>query len=114
MTYLVADDDENTADSDAAMLTFTITVLADTAPSFAATVADQIYTEGELVDLMLPEASGGNGPLTYSLRPAVPGLTFDPATRTLSGTADHGRDLVHDLSGGGWGRQHRTTATPPS
>ena len=87
MTYLAADDDENTADSDAATLTFTIIVLPDTAPSFAATVADQIYTEGEVVDLMLPEAGGGNGLLSYSLQPEVPGLTFDPATRTLSGTA---------------------------
>ncbi len=31
-------------------------------------------------------ALGGNGPLTYELRPAIPGLTFDPAARTLRGT----------------------------
>ena len=35
----------------------------------------------------MPAASGGNGPLTYALTPAPPaGLTFDAATRTLSGT----------------------------
>ncbi len=34
----------------------------------------------------LPEASDGDGTLSYTLSPDVPGLTFDPATRTLSGT----------------------------
>ena len=34
----------------------------------------------------LPAASGGDGPLTYALAPGVPGLTFDPAARRLSGT----------------------------
>ena len=60
---------------------------SDTAPAFAVTVADQTYTEGEAVSpLTLPEASGGNGTLSYSLAPTVPGLTFVTATRTLSGT----------------------------
>ena len=59
----------------------------DTAPAFAVTVADQTFTEGEPISpLTLPEASGGNGPLSYSLAPTVPGLTFAAATRTLSGT----------------------------
>ena len=91
MTYQAADADDNTAASDAATLTFTITVQKpeplDTAPAFAATVADQTYTEGDAISpLTLPEASGGNGALSYSLMPAVPGLMFDAATRTLSGT----------------------------
>ena len=40
-----------------------------------------------IADVMLPEASGGSerGELTYSLTPAVPGLTFDAAARVLSG-----------------------------
>ena len=61
----------------------------DTAPSFAGTVANQSYTEGEAITpLTLPSASGGEGPLTYSLHPTppAPGLMFDPATRVLSGT----------------------------
>ena len=59
----------------------------DTAPAFAVTVADQTYIEGEPISpLTLPEASGGNGPLSYSLAPTVPGLTFAAATLTLSGT----------------------------
>ena len=38
-------------------------------------------------DLVLPEASGGTAPLTYSLSPALPaGLAFDAATRTIAGT----------------------------
>ena len=59
----------------------------DTAPAFAVTVADQTYTEGAPISaLTLPEASGGDGPLSYSLASTVPGLTFAAATRTLSGT----------------------------
>ena len=36
---------------------------------------------------MLPEVTGGTPPFTYSLAPDLPvGLTFDAATRTISGT----------------------------
>ena len=62
---------------------------ADTSPSFAAGSGpgDQSYTVGTAIDaLTLPAASGGDGTLTYSLSPAVPGLSFDPATRRLTGT----------------------------
>ena len=91
ISYQVQEGDSNTAASDAATLAFTITVQEptppDTAPAFAVTVADQTYTEGEAISpLTLPEASGGNGTLSYSLTPTVPGLTFVAATRTLSGT----------------------------
>ena len=41
---------------------------------------------GQAVSATLPEAMGGEEGLVYSLSPAVPGLTFDPATRVLSGT----------------------------
>ena len=59
---------------------------------------DQRYEAGvEIEPLQLPEATGGTPPLTYALmthtpeprtrRGAdVPGLSFDPDTRTLSGT----------------------------
>ena len=33
-----------------------------------------------------PQAEGGDGELSYSLAPVVPGLTFDPQLRRLSGT----------------------------
>ena len=64
---------------------------ADTAPSFAAgaTVADQSYAVGADVRLTLPEASGGDGALRYTLGPEVPpGLSFDAAARILSGTPE--------------------------
>ena len=41
----------------------------------------------EISPLVLPLVTGGTGSLTYSLSPDPPaGLTYDPATRTLSGT----------------------------
>ena len=61
----------------------------DTSPGFAgdAGPGDQTYTVGTAIDtLTLPEASGGDGTLTYSLSPEVPGLSFDAAARELTGT----------------------------
>ena len=83
MTYTVAD-----ADNDTDSLSFTITVnAADTAPSFSTSQANLSYTENSPVSVVdLPAATGGNGSLTYSLAPSVPGLTFTAATRRLSGT----------------------------
>ena len=63
------------------------TSVADTAPTFSGIVADQSYTKGEAIAaLTLPSASGGEEPLSYSLRPVPSGLTFNSATRVLSGT----------------------------
>ena len=84
MAYEVTD-----ADGATATLTFNISVEEeDVAPSFGgATVDNQMFSAGVAIDaLELPAASSGNGDLTYSLRPVPPGLTFDPASRTLSGT----------------------------
>ena len=69
----------------------TITVMAggaaDTMPTFSVSFfADQAFTTGTPVNLTLPAATGGDGALTYSLTPAIPGLTLDPTTRVLSGT----------------------------
>ena len=75
------------ADGDATRLTFTVTV-APGRPSFDnVSVPDQFYTEGTAITpFVLPEATGGNNPLTYALSPAPPnGLTLDLATRRLSG-----------------------------
>ena len=59
----------------------------DIAPTFTRAASDQSYTVGEAIrPLVLPEAVGGNGALSYELRPEVPGLSFDPGARTLSGT----------------------------
>ncbi len=52
----------------------------------AATVADRSYLPDRAIQpLALPAAAGGSGPLTYSLSPEVPGLTFDAGARTLTG-----------------------------
>ena len=47
-----------------------------------------LHVVGQRVEgVVLPEATGGTAPLTYSLSPTLPtGLTFDPATRTIAGT----------------------------
>ena len=61
----------------------------DAPPSFAGVQGpgDRAYTSGTAIAAVtLPAAGGGDGALTYSLAPNVPGLTFDPATRRLSGT----------------------------
>ena len=64
----------------------------DLMPTFDASVPPQHYTEGDPVPpLVLPLAKGGDGPLVYGLAPAPPpGITFDPGSRTLSGTPSSG------------------------
>ena len=69
--------------------TFTITVEPpDTMPSFAtgSGPGNQTYTVGTAIDtLILPEAIGGDGTLTYSLSPSVAGLAFNARARQLTG-----------------------------
>ncbi|MDE0227335.1 MAG: hypothetical protein OXJ62_00590 [Spirochaetaceae bacterium] len=36
--------------------------------------------------MVLPSAAGGTGPLSYTLGPTIPGLTFEARERTLRGT----------------------------
>ena len=57
------------------------------APTFGSqTASDQTFALCADVSLQLPEATSGNGTLTYTLTPAIPGLTFDADARVLSGT----------------------------
>ncbi len=52
-------------------------------------IANREYTVGDAVSITLPAATGGSTRLVrlgYSLEPEVPGLSFDPVARTLSGT----------------------------
>ena len=86
ITYTATDRDGN-----AARRTFTIAILAEavTVLAFAedAAVADQTYAAGTAItDLVLPEAMGGAGDLRYHLLTLPAGLSFNGATRTLSGT----------------------------
>ena len=55
---------------------------------FQGSVDDQVvYVTGwPITPLILPPASGGTGPVSYTLGPPIPGLTFDAQERTLSGT----------------------------
>ena len=74
-------DDESTGP-----YTLSIEFVADTEPQFDESgPGDQSHALGADVSLTLPSASGGNGSLTYSLTPEVPGLSFDPVTRQLTG-----------------------------
>ena len=85
MTYTVTDTD---GDTDSLGFTITVEAMDDSEPGFdTATIADQAYTAGTAIGaLTLPEASGGDGTLSYSLSPSVPGLAFDAAMRRLTGT----------------------------
>ena len=82
--------------NDTATLTFAITVAGEgTVPVFAedASINAQTYTVGAaIVDWVLPEASGGDGELTYSVSSLPAGLEFDAATRTLGGTPTEATD----------------------
>ncbi len=70
-----SDSSETPADTDTGRPTF-----GDGALAFEATVG-QAFSE------VLPAATGGQGTLMYSVTSDLPaGLSFDPATRTLSGT----------------------------
>ena len=83
---LLVSDPSGRADSDMVVLD-----VRDLAPGFgdAAPGAVTLTPDEEMEPLVLPEATGGNGELTYSLtsEPAgLAGLSFDPVSRTLSGT----------------------------
>lgn len=69
-----------------ASITFTLAVAA--AVSFEEVVADQSYPHTHpIAPLVLPAATGGVAPVNYTLTPTLPiGLSFDPSTRTISGT----------------------------
>ena len=74
-------------DANGATISQTFTITVDGLLSLG-TIADQTYTQNQqITDLVLPAASGGTSPYTYTLTPALPtGLTFTASTRTLSGT----------------------------
>ena len=87
-TYTAHDSDSNTLPADGASLTFQIAVdVGDNAPTFAVTsFTAPTYLAGfAITPTTLPQATGGNGDLTYTLT-AIPGLTLDPVTGVLSGT----------------------------
>ena len=60
----------------------------DSAPEFGgASIANQAWAKNAQVALTLPAATGGDGVVTYGLKPALPsGVSFDGATRRIAGT----------------------------
>ena len=78
-TIVAMDTDGNTDESDNGVLTFGISVEADTQPSFVRSDVDiQPYTQGVAIPpLFLPLAEGGNEPLRYTVQGLLPtGLQF--------------------------------------
>ena len=66
-----------------------VTAIAATpALSFGSeTIDNQAWVVGTAASVTLPEATGGNGTITYSLSPTLPaGKTFTASTRVLDGT----------------------------
>jgi hypothetical protein len=83
VTYTATDED---GDSDS--LTFTISVAEDV-PPVAPSVANMTVEVGQVLGFQLPEGSGGNGDLYYTLAghdDAALGLTWLAPTRWVSGT----------------------------
>ena len=97
-TYTAADGDDNTDADDSASLMFSITVEANTAPDFGTTTpfvpTGTIAQNRMITPITLPAATGGNGDITYMLAALPTGLTFDGATRVISGTP---ADIVAEM-----------------
>ncbi len=96
-TYQVTDKD---GDTDSIQFNITVTEI-NTVPRFTETVPNQTYVKGQSIDkLVLPKATLGNLPLSYSISPNPPvtGLTFtvDPNEISITGrpTAEPGTTSV--------------------
>ena len=72
-------------DGDKASVTFEIDVSQDPMPEFDS-VSDFNATKGSQFYALLPEASGGNTPLVYSVTGLPAGLQFITNTRVITGT----------------------------
>ena len=80
VTYEATDED-----GDKARVTFDIDVSLDPMPEFDS-VSDFNATKGSQFYALLPEASGGNTPLVYSVTGLPAGLQFITETRVITGT----------------------------
>ncbi|MCG8471684.1 MAG: putative Ig domain-containing protein [Desulfobacterales bacterium] len=82
-------------------------------------VSDQSFSAYERVQLALPQVTRGKNPITYTLTPSLPeGLSFNPETRTLSGTPSQSRTkttytlTARDADGGSASSSFGITITP--
>ena len=95
MTYQVTD-----GAGDMASLNFTITVLgfaSELIPDLPVLPDLSAEVDAAIDGVELPQATGGHGALVYSLQPEIPGLTFDAASRMLTGDADESWRVLDDL-----------------
>ncbi len=67
---------------------FSTFVAGSQKPTFGSeSIEDYVWTVGMEVDVVLPEATGGDGAITYSLVPELPsGIEFDKEDLTITGT----------------------------
>ena len=67
----------------------------DRSPSFGAMAGEaRTWNDAEPVNLTVPAAEGGDGTLSYSATGLPAGVSFDPLTRTLSGTPAIGSGTI--------------------
>ena len=82
VTFAVEDDDGDTASQD-----FQISVSeGDTEPTFPYTIPDLRLRVDSPYTVLLPGATGGNAPYTYTISGLPETLSFNPDTRWISGT----------------------------
>ena len=82
VTYTVRDDD-----GDEASTTFTFTVAEDLMPELPS-ISGYTGKVGSLFSQQLPEATGGDTPLSYTATDLPTGLSFITSTRTITGTPE--------------------------
>ena len=75
------------SDGDADESAFQIDVIVGDLTPVLPVIADVSYNQGEVVSLVLPEATSGDQPITYSASGLPPGFSFDVMDRELSGIA---------------------------
>ena len=81
VTFAVEDDDGDTASQE-----FQISVEEDTEPTFPYTIPNFETRVGSYFRVILPGATGGIAPYTYTISGLPETLSFNPDTRWISGT----------------------------
>ena len=86
-------------DVEALLATYYDPVGADDSPVFSESAAEHAVNAGTSLNILLPEATGGSGAVSYELSPALPSaLRFNAETRTITGTAPGGLSYTGTLT----------------